>query len=95
MIYAHDHFNRPCAIAPATAGLAIVSDSVEPLADRLGIVVETPTTLKTPEALDAFRTHGADAAVVVAYGLLLPIAMHFVHNAVVIAVEWNQWQMIW
>ena len=35
----------------------------------------TPTTLKTPEALDEFRAHHADAAVVVAYGLILPKAI--------------------
>ena len=32
----------------------------------------TPKTLRTPEAAAAFRAHGADAAVVVAYGLILP-----------------------
>jgi methionyl-tRNA formyltransferase len=37
--------------------------------------VLTPTTLKTPEALDAFRAHDADAAVVVAYGMILPQAI--------------------
>ena len=35
----------------------------------------TPTTLKTPEALDEFRAHDADAAVVVAYGMILPQAI--------------------
>jgi methionyl-tRNA formyltransferase len=34
--------------------------------------VLTPTTLKTPEALQEFRAHNADAAVVVAYGMILP-----------------------
>jgi len=37
--------------------------------------VLTPTTLKTPEALEAFRAHHADAAVVVAYGMILPQAI--------------------
>ena len=32
----------------------------------------TPATLRTPEAQEAFRAHEADAAVVVAYGLILP-----------------------
>ena len=32
----------------------------------------TPASLKTAEAQAAFRAHGADAAVVVAYGLILP-----------------------
>jgi methionyl-tRNA formyltransferase len=48
---------------------------VEVEARRLGIPVLTPTTLKTPEALEAFRAHDADAAVVVAYGMILPQAI--------------------
>jgi methionyl-tRNA formyltransferase len=42
------------------------------VARRFGLPVLTPTTLKTPEAAAAFRAHGAEAAVVVAYGLILP-----------------------
>jgi methionyl-tRNA formyltransferase len=45
---------------------------VEREARRLGLSVHTPATLRTPEALAAFKAHGADAAVVVAYGLILP-----------------------
>jgi methionyl-tRNA formyltransferase len=41
-------------------------------AQRFGLAVHTPATLRTPDAADAFRAHGADAAVVVAYGLILP-----------------------
>ncbi len=37
---------------------------------------------------------GMGYARVASGGLLLPIAMHFAHNAVVLAVEWNQWRMI-
>jgi methionyl-tRNA formyltransferase len=37
--------------------------------------VLTPKTLKTPDALDEFRAHDADAAVVVAYGMILPQAI--------------------
>jgi methionyl-tRNA formyltransferase len=48
---------------------------VEQEARRLGIPVLTPTTLKTPEALEQFRAHEADAAVVVAYGMILPQAI--------------------
>ncbi len=48
---------------------------VEQEARRLGIPVMTPATLKTPEALEAFRAHDADAAVVVAYGMILPQAI--------------------
>jgi methionyl-tRNA formyltransferase len=48
---------------------------VEVEARRLGIPVATPKTLKTPEALEEFRAHTADAAVVVAYGMILPQAI--------------------
>jgi methionyl-tRNA formyltransferase len=48
---------------------------IEQEARRLGIPVLTPATLKTPQALEAFRGHGADAAVVVAYGMILPQAI--------------------
>jgi methionyl-tRNA formyltransferase len=48
---------------------------VEQEAHRLGIPVLTPSTLKTPEALQEFRAHNADAAVVVAYGMILPQAI--------------------
>jgi methionyl-tRNA formyltransferase len=44
-------------------------------ARRLGIPVFTPSSLKTPEALETFRAHHADAAVVVAYGMILPQAI--------------------
>jgi methionyl-tRNA formyltransferase len=45
---------------------------VEREARRSGIAVLTPKTLRTPEAQEEFRAHRADAAVVVAYGLILP-----------------------
>src|ERR1044072_3728969 len=41
-------------------------------ARRFGIPVLTPKTLRTDEAAEEFRAHEADAAVVVAYGLILP-----------------------
>ena len=44
-------------------------------ARKLGVPVLTPKTLKTPEALDEFRAFDADAAVVVAYGMILPQAI--------------------
>ena len=56
-------------------GLQLQPTPVEQEARRLGIPVLTPSTLKTPEALEAFRAHGADAAVVVAYGMILPQAI--------------------
>ena len=48
---------------------------VEQEARRLGIPVLTPKTLKTPKRSSEFRAHDADAAVVVAYGLILPQAI--------------------
>ena len=60
------------AAKPAGRGMEPKPTPVEREARRLGLSVHTPTTLRTPEALAAFRAHGADAAVVVAYGLILP-----------------------
>jgi methionyl-tRNA formyltransferase len=45
---------------------------VEREARRLALPVHTPKTLKDDDAQKAFRAHNADAAVVVAYGLILP-----------------------
>src|ERR1700694_4186938 len=60
------------AAKPAERGMKLRPTPVEQEATRLGIRVLTPTTLKTPEAEAIFRSHEADAAVVVAYGLILP-----------------------
>jgi methionyl-tRNA formyltransferase len=60
------------AAKPAGRGMKLQPTPVEQEARRLGIPVLTPTTLKTPEALEKFRAHDADAAVVVAYGMILP-----------------------
>ena len=57
---------------PAGRGMALQPTPVEREARRLSIPVLTPKTLRTEEAVAAFRAHGADAAVVVAYGLILP-----------------------
>ena len=60
---------------PAGRGLSARPSPVEAEARRLGIPVLIPTTLRTPEAAERFAAHGADAAVVVAYGILLPRAI--------------------
>src|SRR6266446_492491 len=60
---------------PAGRGMKLQLSPVEVEARRLGIPVLTPSTLKTPEALEEFRAHNADAAVVVAYGMILPQAI--------------------
>src|SRR4051812_41728012 len=63
------------AAKPAGRGMKLQATPVEVEARRLGIPVLTSKTLKTPEALDEFRAHDADAAVVVAYGMILPQAI--------------------
>jgi len=56
-------------------GLQLQPTPVEEAARRLGVPVLTPKTLKTEEALEEFRAFDADAAVVVAYGMILPQAI--------------------
>jgi methionyl-tRNA formyltransferase len=63
------------AAKPAGRGMKLQQSPVEQEAHRLGIPVKTPSTLKTSEALEEFRAHHADAAVVVAYGMILPQAI--------------------
>jgi len=57
---------------PAGRGMEMQPTPVEREARRFGIPVLTPKSLKGAEAEAQFRAHGADAAVVVAYGLILP-----------------------
>jgi methionyl-tRNA formyltransferase len=56
-------------------GLDLTSSPVQREGERLGIPVRCPTTLKDKAEQDAFAALGADVAVVVAYGLLLPRAI--------------------
>ena len=60
---------------PAGRGMKLQPTPVEQEARRLGIPVATPATLKTAEAAAEFRAHQAEAAVVVAYGMILPQAI--------------------
>ncbi|MBR0851782.1 methionyl-tRNA formyltransferase [Bradyrhizobium diazoefficiens] len=53
-------------------GLQLQPTPVEETARKLGIPVLTPKTLRTPEALAEFSAFEPDAAVVVAYGMILP-----------------------
>jgi len=57
---------------PSGRGMTLQPTPVEQAARQLGIPVFTPETLKTPEAEEEFRAIDADAAVVVAYGMILP-----------------------
>src|ERR1700742_1303342 len=63
------------AAKPAGRGMKLQASPVEIEARRLGIPVLTPSTLKTPAAIEEFSAHRADAAVVVAYGMMLPQAI--------------------
>jgi methionyl-tRNA formyltransferase len=56
----------------AGRGMDLQESPIAREARRFGLAVHTPSTLRTPEAGEAFRAHGAAAAVVVAYGLILP-----------------------
>jgi len=60
------------AAKPAGRGMELQPSPVEREARRLGLPVLTSTTLKSAEAEATFHAHRADAAVVVAYGLILP-----------------------
>lgn len=53
-------------------GRKLIPSPVKELALELGIPVYTPPNFKDPTDVEMLRSHGADAAVVVAYGVLLP-----------------------
>jgi methionyl-tRNA formyltransferase len=57
---------------PARRGMAEQASPIAQRAQRLGLPVFTPKTLRDITAVDAMRALRADAAVVVAYGLILP-----------------------
>src|SRR4030095_16654299 len=57
---------------PAGRGDQISAAPVKQDAIDNGTPVQQPVKIRTPDALETFRDHGADAAVVVAYGRILP-----------------------
>jgi methionyl-tRNA formyltransferase len=57
---------------PAGRGMALGPSPIAREAVRFGLPILTPKTFKDPDAAATMRSHGADAAVVVAYGLILP-----------------------
>ncbi|MGD9537641.1 MAG: methionyl-tRNA formyltransferase [Alphaproteobacteria bacterium] len=59
----------------AGRGKHLVPSPVEARARALGIEVRCPVSLKPPGEAEAFAALGADAAIVVAYGLILPRAV--------------------
>jgi methionyl-tRNA formyltransferase len=54
-------------------GRELVPSPVQLRAEAAGIAVRTPLTLRDPAEQEAFRALGLDAAVVAAYGLILPV----------------------
>jgi methionyl-tRNA formyltransferase len=56
-------------------GLAPVPSPIEREARRFALPLLTPATLRTADAVSTARAHGADVAIVVAYGLILPKAI--------------------
>jgi methionyl-tRNA formyltransferase len=63
--------------APAAAGrgMELKPSPVHRMAERFGLPVLTPRTLRSDEAAERFRAHEAVVAVVVAYGMILPKAI--------------------
>ena len=57
---------------PAGRGKHLRASPVKEFALARGLPVYQPEKIKTAEALELFRSHGAEAAVVVAYGRILP-----------------------
>jgi len=60
--------------APRPAGrrLALTPTPIAHKAEESGVSIFTPATLRDAHAADVMRSHRADAAIVVAYGLILP-----------------------
>jgi methionyl-tRNA formyltransferase len=58
--------------AAAGRGMAARKSPVHEAAEKFGIAVHHPKSLRGEEAAALFRSHAADVAVVVAYGLILP-----------------------
>jgi methionyl-tRNA formyltransferase len=60
---------------PAGRGQEVGAGPVKRCAQVLGVPVEQPATLRSPEAVARLRGHAADLMVVAAYGLILPPAV--------------------
>lgn len=57
---------------PAGRGNKMQESAVKEFALENNLTIHQPTRIRTPESLEIFRSHRADAAVVVAYGRILP-----------------------
>jgi len=60
---------------PAGRGMAARKSPVQHFAEEAGIPVMAPRSLKSANVQNQFYAHGADVAVVAAYGLILPKAI--------------------
>src|SRR6185437_5410569 len=60
---------------PKGRGLAPEKSPVQRFAETAGLSMRTPASLKSADEQDAFAALALDAAVVVAYGLILPKAI--------------------
>ncbi|MFQ5563226.1 MAG: methionyl-tRNA formyltransferase [Parvularculaceae bacterium] len=60
---------------PAGRGRRLTSSPVHQFAEQHGLAVRAPKSFKSIEARDAFAALDLDAAIVVAYGLILPQAV--------------------
>ena len=61
--------------APRGRGQAVRPSPIQAFAESLGLAVRTPASMRDPHAIAAFRALELDAAVVVAYGQILPAAV--------------------
>lgn len=57
---------------PSGRGNKLTMPPVKEFALQNNLPIFQPTRIKTPEALETFKSHAADVAVVVAYGRILP-----------------------
>jgi methionyl-tRNA formyltransferase len=72
--------HRICAVftqpdRPAGRGQLLHMSPVKRRALDLGLTVHQPATFKSPQAIEMLRAAGVEALVVVAYGLILPVAV--------------------
>src|SRR5438874_8846877 len=63
---------------PAGRGKKLRTSPIKDFALQRNLTIHQPQKIKTPEAKELFASHNADAAVVVAYGKILPrsFSMH-------------------
>ncbi len=57
---------------PAGRKMALTPSPIQARAEELGLPVQTPKSLKSPQEQAIFASYAADVAIVAAYGLILP-----------------------